>query len=275
MLIYGFLITLISVYQPKGVWGLFANIGKKKNGQVTCLEVKGLSKWFGGLAANQDIDFSVEEGEIVSVIGPNGAGKSTLFNCITGFYKPNSGKVSFFGKDITKFRADRVCKLGIARTFQIVQVISDMTVLENVVTGALLRYTKIGPATEKAEEILTFTGLIEKKSLLGTELTIADKKRLEVSMALATQPRLLMLDESMAGLTVVELRSIINLIKKIRDQGMTLIVVEHVMEAVMEISDRVIVLNSGKKIMEGLPKEVVSCQEVIQAYLGDKYRAVC
>ena len=241
----------------------------------TCLEVKGLSKWFGGLAANLDIDFSVEEGEIVSVIGPNGAGKSTLFNCITGFYKPNSGKVSFFGKDITKFRADKVCNLGIARTFQIVQVISDMTVLENGVTGALLRYTRIGPATEKAEEILTFTGLIDKKSFLGSELTIADKKRLEVSMALATQPRLLMLDESMAGLTIVELRNIMNLIKKIRDQGMTLIVVEHVMEAVMEISDRVIVLNSGKKIMEGLPKEVVSCQEVIQAYLGDKYRAVC
>ena len=241
----------------------------------TCLEVKGLSKWFGRLAANLDIDFSVEEGEIVSVIGPNGAGKSTLFNCITGFYKPNSGKVSFFGKDITKFRADKVCNLGIARTFQIVQVISDMTVLENVVTGALLRYTRIGPATEKAEEILTFTGLIDKKSFLGSELTIADKKRLEVSMALATQPRLLMLDESMAGLTIVELRNIMNLIKKIRDQGMTLIGVEHVMEAVMEISDRVIVLNSGKKIMEGLPKEVVSCQEVIQAYLGDKYRAVC
>ena len=240
-----------------------------------CPEVKGLSKWFGGLAANLDIDFSVEEGEIVSVIGPNGAGKSTLFNCITGFYKPSSGNVSFFGKDITKFRADRVCNLGIARTFQIVQVISDMTVLENVMTGALLRYTRIGPAIEKAEEILDFTGLSDKKAFLGTELTIADKKRLEVSMALATRPRLLMLDESMAGLTIVELRGIISLIKKIRDQGMTLIVVEHVMEAVMEISDRVIVLNSGKKIMEGLPQEVVSCQEVIQAYLGDKYRAVC
>ena len=240
-----------------------------------CLELKGVSKWFGGLAANHDIDFSVAEGEIVSVIGPNGAGKSTLFNCITGFYKPNGGKISFFGKDITGLRADKVCKLGIARTFQVVQVIHDMTVLENVVTGALLRYTRIGDAREKAEEILEFTGLIGKKDLLGTELTIADKKRLEVSMALATQPKLLMLDEAMAGLTVVELREIINLIKKIRERGMTLVVVEHVMQAVMEISDRVVVLNSGKKIMEGLPKEVVSSPEVIQAYLGDKYRAVC
>jgi branched-chain amino acid transport system ATP-binding protein len=241
----------------------------------TCLDVKGLSKWFGGLAANLEIDFSVEEGEIVSVIGPNGAGKSTLFNCITGFYKPSSGKVSFFGGDITRLRADKVCKLGIARTFQVVQVISDMTVLENVTTGAMLRYARVGPAREKAEEVLTFTGLIGKKGFRGAELTIADKKRLEVSMALATQPRLLMLDEAMAGLTVVELRQIIDLIKKIRKQGMTLVVVEHVMEAVMEISDRVVVLNSGKKIMEGSPKEVVSCPEVIQAYLGDKYRAVC
>lgn len=242
--------------------------------KATCLEVKGLSKWFGGLAANLDIDFSVEEGEIVSIIGPNGAGKSTLFNCVTGFYRSSSGKVSFFGKDITRWRADRVCKLGIARTFQVVQVISDMTVLENVMTGALLRFTKVGRAREKAEETLAFTGLSEKKDFLGTDLTIADKKRLEVSMALATQPKLLMLDESMAGLTVVELRQIIDLIKKIRQQGMTLIVVEHVMEAVMEISDRVIVLNAGKKIMEGPPKEVVSCPEVIQAYLGDKYCAV-
>jgi branched-chain amino acid transport system ATP-binding protein len=242
--------------------------------KAICLDVKGLSKWFGGLAACLDIDFTVEEGEIVSVIGPNGAGKTTLFNCMTGFYKSSSGKVSFYGRDITRMRADKVVSLGIARTFQIVQVISDMTVLENVMTGAMIRYARIKPAMDKAEEILNFTGLYEKKDFLGPELTIADKKRLEVSMALATQPKVLMLDESMAGLTVVELRQIIELIKKIRQGGMTLVVVEHVMEAVMEISDRVIVLNSGKKIMEGTPKEVVSHPEVIQAYLGDKYRAV-
>ena len=241
---------------------------------VSLLEVKGVTKRFGGLAANDNIDFTVKAGEIVSIIGPNGAGKSTLFNCITGFYHPNSGKVSFQGHDITHQRADAICKMGVARTFQIVQIISDMTVLENVVTGALLRYTRIHPAVEKAEEVLTFTGLIEKKNFLGTELTIADKKRLEVSMALATRPRLLMLDESMAGLTRVELRGMIDLIKKIRQNGMALVVVEHVMEAVMEISDRVVVLNSGKKIMEGLPKEVVVNKEVIQAYLGEKYNAV-
>ena len=238
------------------------------------LEVKGVTKRFGGLAANDSIDFNVKDEEIISIIGPNGAGKSTLFNCITGFYHPNSGNVLFRGREITHDRADAICKLGVARTFQIVQVISDMTVLENVMTGALLRYAKIRPAVGKAEEVLAFTGLIDKKDFLGTELTIADKKRLEVSMALATQPKLLMLDESMAGLTRVELRGMIDLLKKIRQNGMTLIVVEHVMEAVMEISDRVIVLNSGKKIMEGLPREVVVNREVIQAYLGEKYNAV-
>lgn len=242
--------------------------------KALCLDVKGLSMWFGGLAANNDVSFSVAEGEIVSIIGPNGAGKSTLFNCVTGFYKPTSGSVTFYGKEISRMGADRICKLGIARTFQIVQVISDMTVLENVTTGALLRYNRVKPAREKAEEILAFTGLLEKKDYLAPALTIADKKRLEVSMALATQPRLLMLDESMAGLTKVELNQIIDLIKKVRDSGVTLVVVEHVMEAVMKISDRVVVLNSGKKIMEGAPKEVVSNPEVIQAYLGEKYRAV-
>ncbi len=242
--------------------------------QAACLKVEGVTKHFGGLYANDAIDFHVDEGEIVSIIGPNGAGKSTLFNCVTGFYKPNSGRVTFFGRDITRLKADRVCKIGIARTFQIVQIISELTVLENVMTGALIRFAKIAPARQKAEEILAFTGLEDKKDFLGTELTIADKKRLEVSMALATQPRLLMLDESMAGLTIVELRKMIELIRSIRKNGMTLVVVEHVMEAVMEISDRVIVLNSGKKIMEGSPKEVVSNPEVIQAYLGDKYHAV-
>ncbi len=242
--------------------------------KATCLEVKGVTKHFGGLYANDNIDFTVDDGEIVSIIGPNGAGKSTLFNCITGFYPVNRGTVLFQGKEITRCKAAKICQMGIARTFQVVQVISDMTVMENVMTGALLHFTKVKHAIHKAEEVLTFTGLIEKKNFLGTELTIADKKRLEVSMALATQPKLLMLDESMAGLTVVELKKMIELIKSIRQSGITLVVVEHVMEAVMEISDRVVVLNSGKKIMEGQPKEVVSSKEVIQAYLGDKYNAV-
>ncbi|HWT83084.1 MAG TPA: ATP-binding cassette domain-containing protein, partial [Candidatus Methylomirabilis sp.] len=168
------------------------------------LEAHGVTKRFGGLLANDDVSFTVSDGEIVSIIGPNGAGKSTLFNCITGFYRPNAGRVFYQGKDITRFGADRICKLGIARTFQIVQIISDMTVLENAMTGAFLRRARNGAAREKAEQVLRFTGLFEKRHAAATALTIADKKRLEVSMALATQPRLLMLDESMAGLTPVE-----------------------------------------------------------------------
>ncbi len=237
------------------------------------LEVRGVTKRFGGLLANDDVSFTVKDGEIVSIIGPNGAGKSTLFNCITGFYRPNGGRIFYQGEDITRFGADRICKLGIARTFQIVQIISDMTVLENVMTGAFLRTAKNGAAREKAEEVLRFTSLFERRNAAATALTIADKKRLEVSMALATQPKLLMLDEAMAGLTPFELKEMMALIRKVRETGITLVIVEHVMEAVMELSDRVIVINSGKKIVEGPPSEVVVNAEVIQAYLGERYHA--
>lgn len=237
------------------------------------LEVEGITKRFGGLTAVEDVSFTVEEGEILSIIGPNGAGKSTLFNCITGFYRPDAGKVLFRGKDITTASAHKICKLGIARTFQIVQVISDMTVLENVMTGTFLHTYDRKNVREKAVEILRFAGLHEKMEFLGTDITIADKKRLEVAMALGTEPTLLMLDEAMAGLTPVELREMIGLLRKVRKNGITLIIVEHVMEAVMELSDRVVVINSGRKIVEGAPKDVVRNPEVIQAYLGDRYHA--
>jgi branched-chain amino acid transport system ATP-binding protein len=238
-----------------------------------CIEVRGITKRFGGLIANEDVSFSVAEGEILSIIGPNGAGKSTLFNCITGFYPPNAGKVFFRGKDITGASAHRICRMGIVRTFQIVQVISDMTVLENVMTGAFLRTYNNREVRAKAEEILKFVGLHEKRDYLGTAITIADKKRLEVAMALGTQPKVLMLDEAMAGLTPVELKEMIALLRKVRENGVTLIIVEHVMEAVMELSDRVVVINSGRKIVEGAPKEIVRNPEVIQAYLGERYHA--
>jgi branched-chain amino acid transport system ATP-binding protein len=237
------------------------------------LEVRGVTKRFEGLVANDDVSFTVSEGEIVSVIGPNGAGKSTLFGCITGFHRPSAGRVVFAGRDVTGWKADRICRLGIARTFQIVQVIADMTVLENVMTGAFLRAPGARHARRDAEAVLEATGLAARRDLLGAALTIADKKRLEVAMALATQPRLLMLDESMAGLTPVELQEIIALLVKIREGGVTLVIVEHVMEAVMRLSDRVVVLNSGRKIVEGTPREVVENPLVIQAYLGDRYRA--
>ena len=238
------------------------------------LDVQGVSKYFGGLQANEDISFQVEKGEIVSIIGPNGAGKSTLFSCVTGFHRVDKGRVLFKGHDITNRKPHTIARLGIVRTFQIVQVISNMTVLENVMTGGFLRRTRVDDVRRKAEEVLAFTGLMEKRSYNALELTISDKKRLEVSMALAMDPELLMLDESMAGLTTVELRQIIELIRKVRGSSVTVVVVEHVMEAVMELSDRVIVLNSGRKIMEGTPKEVVANPEVKRAYLGERYSAV-
>jgi branched-chain amino acid transport system ATP-binding protein len=237
------------------------------------LEVQGITKRFGGLLANDKISFTVNQGEIVGIIGPNGSGKSTLFNCITGFYRPESGHVRLQGKDITHLSADRICKLGVARTFQIVQVISDMTVLENVMTGAFLRRRNKSAAHAKAEEILTFTGLWEKRGMMAPSLTIPDKKRLEVAMALATQPKLLMLDEAMAGLTPFELKEMLALVRKVRENGMTLVIVEHVMEAVMALSDRVIGINSGRKIVEDVPEKVVVNPEVIRAYLGERYHA--
>ncbi len=237
------------------------------------LEVRGITKKFAGLTANESISFAVKEGEIVSIIGPNGAGKSTLFGCVTGFHRPDAGEVLWEGRPITGLKADRICRLGIARTFQIVQVIADMTVLENVMTGAFLRCPKRRDAERRALEVMESTGLQERRGQLGSALTIADKKRLEVAMALATGPRLLMLDESMAGLTPVELREIIELLRSLRKGGVTLVIVEHVMEAVMQLSDRVVVLTSGRKIVEGTPREVVTNPAVIQAYLGERYRA--
>jgi branched-chain amino acid transport system ATP-binding protein len=237
------------------------------------LDVRGVSKRFGGLLANDDVSFSVGEGEIVSIIGPNGAGKSTLFGCVTGFHAPTAGRIVYRGRDITGMKADRICRMGIARTFQIVQVIADMTVLENAMTGAFLRLPRRREAIRRAEEVLAITRLLDRREYPGAALTIADKKRLEVAMALATGPQLLMLDESMAGLTPVELQDMIALLRDVRRRGVTLVIVEHVMEAVMQLSDRVVVLNSGRKLLEGTPREVVVHPQVVQAYLGERYRA--
>jgi branched-chain amino acid transport system ATP-binding protein len=238
------------------------------------LDVQRVSKYFGGLRANDNISFQVSRGEILSIIGPNGAGKSTLFNCITGFHRLDKGRVLFKGLDITNRKPHVIAKLGAVRTFQIAQVISDMTVLENVMTGGFLRHVRVKDVRLNAEEVLAFTGLMAKRNYNAQALSVSDKKRLEVSMALAMEPELLMLDESMAGLTPVELKEMIELIRKVRGKGITIVVVEHVMEAVMELSDRVIVLNYGRKILEGSPKEVVADREVIRAYLGDRYDAV-
>ncbi|MDP9353828.1 MAG: ABC transporter ATP-binding protein [Chloroflexota bacterium] len=236
------------------------------------LELDGVSKRFGGLDANRDVSFTVGEGQIVGLIGPNGAGKTTLFNCVSGFFPPTSGSIRFAGQEIAGWPAEKVLRAGLARTFQVVRSFAEMTVLDNVMIGAFARTNRAGEARARATELLAFTGLAARAKARGADLTIADKKRLELTRALATQPRLLMLDEVMAGLNPAERAQAVQLIRAIRDRGTTVLLVEHVMEVVMPISDHVVVLDSGRKIAEGPPQVVVRNPNVIAAYLGEKYR---
>ncbi len=240
---------------------------------MALLEVRQLTKNFGGLMANDHVDLRVNKGEIVGLIGPNGAGKTTLFNCISGFYPSSGGQVFFKGEDITGLPSNEICRKGIARTFQIVRIFKDMPVADNVMVGAFNRTGSASAARKKAMEVLDFCGLILKKSMLAGGLTIADKKRLEMAKALATGPGLLMLDEAMAGLNQTETAEAVGLVKKIRDSGITVLLVEHVMEVVMPISSRVVVLDYGRKIAEDTPEKIIHNEEVIKAYLGDKYHA--
>jgi len=235
------------------------------------LVVTGLTKRFGGLVALNDASFSVRSGEILGLIGPNGAGKTTLFNCLTGFIRTDGGSVEFDGHPITNWSPNRICALGIARTFQVVQVLQGMTVLENVMVGAYLRDGRTSVAQRRAAEVLDRVGMGDKADMTAVNLTLPAKKRLEVAMCLATGPKVLMLDESMAGLTPTEIHESSAMIRRLRDEGMALVVVEHVMEAIMPIADRVMVLDSGNKIAEGAPAEIVRDPRVVSAYLGDKY----
>jgi len=242
------------------------------------LEIKNITMKFGELLANEDVSFSIVEKEIVSMIGPNGAGKTTLFNCITGFYKPFSGKVEYQNQngewcDITGKTPDVICRMGITRTFQIVKTLNEMTVEQNIMTGAFLHTGRTAIARDEAAKVLEMTGLLGKKDVLGRNLTIVDRKRVEIARALATKPRILMLDECMAGLNQTEIKEVMKLILELRDQGLTLLIVEHIMEAIMPISDKVVVLNAGKKIAEGKAQEIAENEEVIKAYLGEKYHA--
>jgi branched-chain amino acid transport system ATP-binding protein len=239
------------------------------------LEGEKLSKYFGGLSALSDLTFQIRKGEIVGLIGPNGAGKTTLVNAITGISPVSKGKIRFKGEDITHTKAHHIGKMGIARTFQIVKPFSGMTVEENVLIGAL--FGKSGTkrtkqeALRKVEEVLEFVGLIKKKNLPAESTTIPDRKRLELAKALAMEPDLLLLDEVMAGLTPKETEDVMALVKELNRSGITILVIEHVMKAIMGISDRIIVLHQGRPIAEGTPEEISMDENVIGAYLGSRY----
>jgi branched-chain amino acid transport system ATP-binding protein len=241
---------------------------------ASLLAVESATKRFGGLVANRSVSFGIEAGEIVGLIGPNGAGKTTLFNCITGYMHPDEGRLAFDGTDITHMRPEAICGLGIARTWQIVRAFGRMTALENVVCGALKRTNRVSEARARARELIDFTGLEGRADMPAATLTLADKKRLEIARALATQPRLLLLDEAMSGLTPFEASMAVQLVRRIHvELKVTLCVVEHVMEVVMPLSHRVVVLDYGTKIADGAPENVVRNELVISAYLGERRAA--
>lgn len=235
------------------------------------LKVEKLTKRFGGLIANKDISFEILRGQIVGLIGPNGAGKTTLFNVITGFHKANEGKVLFNGRNITNLSPHAICKKGIARTFQIVKIFDEMTVLENIIVGAFNRYNSSDVAKKKALEAFELIQLGVDPETKISALTFAAQRKLELARTLVTEPELLFLDEMMAGLNLTEIKEATDLLRRIRDTGITLFIVEHVMEAIMPLADRVIVLHFGEKIADGRPSEVAMNKAVIEAYLGEEY----
>lgn len=236
------------------------------------LEGKGVTRYFGGLAAVQNVDLHVDRGEIVGLIGPNGAGKTTLFNLISGALVPQLGEIRFKGENITGLKPHVICKKGVARTFQLVRIFPNMSVLENVLMGVLFGKSDsqgMGPALEEAEKWLDFVGLSVVKGLPARNLTLVNQKRLEVARALATGPELLLLDELMAGLNPTEVAQAMELVSRIREQGITVFMVEHVMKAIMGVCNRIMVLHHGEKIAEGTPQEIATSRTVVEVYLGE------
>jgi branched-chain amino acid transport system ATP-binding protein len=238
---------------------------------ATLLDVQSVSKRFGGLQALSSVAFTVGTGEIVGLIGPNGAGKTTLFNVVTGVYPPDGGRVVFGGEDVTGAAPHRLCKLGAARTFQVSKPFAALTVLQTVRIGALNRIPDMAGATVKALEVLDLMGLAGKRDEPGRSLTVMERKRLEMARALATQPSLLLLDEVAAGLRPNEIQDMIALVRRIAAGGVSVLIIEHVLEAVMRLSARIVVLNHGEVIAQGRPDELVNDARVIDAYLGEAY----
>ncbi len=238
---------------------------------MALFEVKNLTKRFGGLLAVNNVSFQVHEGEIFGLIGPNGSGKTTTFNCINNFFPITSGDIIFQGQSIKGLKTHKICQLGIGRTFQVVKPLGRLSVLDNVTASAFCRVNSIGEARETALEVLRFTNLEAEKDKLAKSLPIGGRKRLEIARALATRPRLLLLDETAAGLTPTEVDEAIELIKKIRDSGVSILIIEHIMKLIMTISDRIHAINFGQTIAEGTPVEVANNPAVIEAYLGEEY----
>jgi len=238
---------------------------------MSYFEIKGLVKTFGGLTALYEINLSIDQGEIVGLIGPNGSGKTTLFNCINNFCTPDRGQILFKGQRIDGLPTHQICKMGIARTFQIVKPLKRLTVLDNVMAGAFLHTNDEKQAREKSLAVLEFCELSHRKEVLGKDLPIADKKRMEVARALASDPEMLLLDETAAGLNLKEIERMLEIVMKIRQSGITCLVVEHVLKFLMGVSDRVMCINFGQEIVTGRPQEVMSHPEVIAAYLGAEY----
>ena len=236
---------------------------------MAMLEVKGVSRFFGGLAALTDISFGVEKGDILGLIGPNGAGKTTMFNVVNGFYAPSKGEVFFKQKKISGLQPHQICKMGIARTFQVVKPLQRMSVLDNVVASAFLRVKTKTRAEEIALETIAFTGLLDDRDVISKGLPLGKRKKLEIARALATQPEMLLLDESFAGLNPAELDESIGIIRRIKERGITIMIIEHHMKVIMAISDRIVVLSYGQKLAEGTPKEIGNNPLVIEAYLGE------
>jgi branched-chain amino acid transport system ATP-binding protein len=235
------------------------------------LVVRDLSKRFGGLRAVENVSFTVREGETLALIGPNGAGKTTAFNLIMGFYRPDAGSVRAFGREVVGLRPHAVCAHGLARTFQVAKPFGGMTVLENVMTGAFLRDRQPGAARDKAREAISFVGLVKKEDVPARDLTTIDQRRLEMARALATRPRLLLLDEVMAGLNPSEVDQAVALVDKLAAQGLTIVIVEHLMRAVMAVAKHIVVLDHGQTIAEGNPTKVMNNPEVVRAYLGSGF----
>ena len=232
------------------------------------LKVENLSRSFGGIHANSDISFDVKEGEILGVIGPNGAGKSTLFDLITGFTKSDKGQVLLREKNITNIRPDLICRMGVARTFQKLKPFADQTLLENVIVGALVKEKNLKVARDKALEIIDFVDLIEKRHHYAKELSTGQRKRLELARALATDPKLLLMDEVTGGVDQRTIPGLVELVLKLKKNGITVVTIEHNMKIIMDISDRILALNQGKRIAFDIPKNISQNSQVIDAYLG-------